>query len=83
MGERDLIARLDRLQVADRGLVFGFEGLQRGLFVLKILGLRLGALQRAVESIQSSVDARLRTLDAGRVGDVVARVELLEFLARP
>ena len=80
LGERDLVAHLNRLEVADRGLILELKALQRGLLGLEVLGLVLGALEGAVKRIERGVDARLRALRAGRAGDVVARVELLELL---
>jgi hypothetical protein len=39
LGERDLVAGLDRLQVADRGLILHLERLLRGLLTPEVLGL--------------------------------------------
>ncbi len=54
--------------------------MQRGLLALEVLGLRLRALERAVQSVQCGIDDCLRALRAGRAGDVVARIELLVLL---
>ena len=80
LGERDFVAHLNGLEIADRGLILHFEQLQRGLLTLKILGLRLRALQRAVQGVERGIDARLRTLHTRRNGCTVAGVELLELL---
>ena len=80
LGERDLVAHLNGLQIADRGLILHLEPLQRRLLALKILGLRLRALQRTVQGIERGIDARLRALHTRRSGHAVAGVELLELL---
>src|SRR5580704_14015622 len=80
LGERDLVAHLNGLEVADRGLILELEALQAGLFGLEVLGLVLGALEGTVERVERGVNTRLRALRAGRAGNVVARVELLELL---
>jgi hypothetical protein len=79
LGERDLVAHLNGLKIADRGLVLHLEHLQRRLLTLKILGLRLRALEGAIEGVERSIDARLRALRTRRIGYVVAGVELLEL----
>ncbi len=80
LGEGELIAHLHGLQVAYRGLILELKALQASLFGLEVLGLVLGALEGAVKRVECGVDARLRALRAGRTGNVVARIELLELL---
>ena len=65
LGERYLVAGLHGLQVADGGLILEFEALQRGLLGREVLGLRLGALERAVQGIERGSDAGLGTLYTG------------------
>jgi hypothetical protein len=83
LGESDLIAHLNRLKIANRGPVLHLEHLQSCLLTLKILGLRLRALKRAVQGVERGIDACLRALHARRIDYVVAGIELLELLRKP
>jgi hypothetical protein len=83
LGQRNLVAHLDRLKVADRGLIFHLQALQRRLLALKILGLRLSALERTIQGVERSIDTGLRTRRAGRSGHTVAGIQLLELLGEP
>src|SRR5713226_6269990 len=83
LSESDLVAHLHGLKTADRGLILHLEHLQRSLLALKILGLRLRALERAVQGVEGGIDARLRALRTRRIYYVVARIELLELLGEP
>ena len=82
LGERDLVAGLHGLQIADGGLILEFEALQRRLFGREVLGLRLRALEGAIQGIERGSDAGLGTLHTGDAGDVVPRIELLELLRK-
>ena len=61
-------------------MILYLQTLQRGLLALKILGLRLGALERAIQGVERRVDAGLRTLNPRRSNHAIAGIELLKLL---
>ena len=79
LGERDFVADLNRLQVSNRSLILKLKTGEVGLLGPEVLGLGLRGGERAVERIQRRVNVRLRALDSGSRGDLVAGIELLEL----
>jgi hypothetical protein len=80
LGQRDFVADLNRLQVADSSLILKLKTGEVGLLGPKVLGLGLRGGERTVERIERRVNVRLRALDSGSRGDLVAGIELLKLL---
>ena len=72
--ERDFVADLNRLQIADRRLILQLKSLQRRPLGLDVLSLCLSRSEGSIERIERRLGGGLRALNSGSRCGTEARI---------